>query len=254
MKKTPEKTLVFVYGTLRQGWRLHHLLEKQEYIGTCWTAPGYDLWADYYPWMDRADSTNKVLGEVYAVDAATLARLDRAEGHPSYYRRQPILLEEGTDIPGPVEAYLHRPNQGAVVLRVPSGDFGDHVAQHQADSDPRRYRFIAVSGDQRIVVEEAMCHGVVLEMVVAAAVHWPEKGVDSSRVLENFRRLRVGGAVESGPGPDKFIIERRPRRRWGSSRRRAGSRQSKRRGARSAWLGSTPGTPGFVRALRPGAS
>jgi gamma-glutamylcyclotransferase (GGCT)/AIG2-like uncharacterized protein YtfP len=48
-----------------------------------------------------------VAGEVYEVDALTLARLDALEGHPRFYRRTRIALEDGTV----VETYLLPPEQ-----------------------------------------------------------------------------------------------------------------------------------------------
>ena len=46
-------------------------------------------------------------GEVYEVDQATLAALDRLEGHPRFYRRTRIALEDGAA----VETYLLAPEQ-----------------------------------------------------------------------------------------------------------------------------------------------
>lgn len=43
-----------------------------------------------------------VVGEVYRVDAETLAAVDRLEGHPRFYRRTEIELEGG----GRAEAHL----------------------------------------------------------------------------------------------------------------------------------------------------
>ena len=48
-----------------------------------------------------------VAGEVYEVDEATLAALDRLEGHPRFYRRTRIALEDGAA----VETYLLPPEQ-----------------------------------------------------------------------------------------------------------------------------------------------
>jgi gamma-glutamylcyclotransferase (GGCT)/AIG2-like uncharacterized protein YtfP len=56
--------------------------------------------------VPRADDREGVTGEVWAVDAAALARLDEFEGvHEGLYRRLPIALQPPFDA-GQVEAYL----------------------------------------------------------------------------------------------------------------------------------------------------
>ncbi len=86
---------VFVYGTLRQGGYNHHLLAHATYHGMARTPPIYDL-IDLgpFPAMTPGGST-AVVGEVYEVDAKTLAALDHLEGHPHLYWREEISLEDG---------------------------------------------------------------------------------------------------------------------------------------------------------------
>ena len=62
-----------------------------------------------------------VVGEVYDVDAVTLAALDRLEGHPRFYRRRPIRLDDGDE----VLAYLLSPSLFRGQPRRPSGDWLD---------------------------------------------------------------------------------------------------------------------------------
>ena len=79
---------VFVYGTLRRGQRNHALLESGRLLGPFITRPLYtmlDLGA--YPAVVPGGST-AVTGEVYAVNAQTLASLDRLEGYPRRYTRE----------------------------------------------------------------------------------------------------------------------------------------------------------------------
>ena len=70
--------------------------------------------------LDGAFQT-AVVGEVYDVDAVTLAALDRLEGHPRFYRRRPIRLADGDE----VLAYLLSPEQVRGRPRIPSGDWLD---------------------------------------------------------------------------------------------------------------------------------
>ena len=95
-------TRVFVYGSLLSGEANHRLLARARRVGEARTAPGFalhDLGA--YPAM-VAGGARAVAGQVYDVDAKTLARLDVLEGHPRYYRRAAIALADGTS----AETYL----------------------------------------------------------------------------------------------------------------------------------------------------
>jgi gamma-glutamylcyclotransferase (GGCT)/AIG2-like uncharacterized protein YtfP len=88
-------TLIFVYGTLKRGGRNHHYLAGQQFLGEACTAPGYTLFSlgDYPGMVRSADAANHVTGEVWAVDAAGLARLDELEGvDEQLYARELIAL------------------------------------------------------------------------------------------------------------------------------------------------------------------
>lgn len=100
-------TRVFVYGSLLSGEPNHRVLASARRIGEARTAPGFalhDLGA--YPAMIEGGA-HAVAGEVYEVDAKTLARLDILEGHPRYYRRAAITLADGSS----AETYLLTPAQ-----------------------------------------------------------------------------------------------------------------------------------------------
>ena len=119
--KRAERTRVFVYGTLRAGGPNHHLLAGQTCEGQARTEPVFELASlGAYPAMALGGRTS-VIGEVYAVDAAGLAKLDWLEGHPEYYRRTPIRLDSGDD----VLAYLLSPEHIAGHPRILSGDWMD---------------------------------------------------------------------------------------------------------------------------------
>jgi gamma-glutamylaminecyclotransferase len=88
-------TLVFVYGTLKRDGSNHHFLAKQKFLGAARTAPGFRLYdVGGFPGMVvKPDDRDGVIGEVWAVDAATLAQLDRLEGTAEgLYRRGPVPL------------------------------------------------------------------------------------------------------------------------------------------------------------------
>jgi gamma-glutamylcyclotransferase (GGCT)/AIG2-like uncharacterized protein YtfP len=81
------RTQVFVYGTLRRGEPNHHLLDARMLLRAGRTEPRFTLVSlGAVPAMIDGGET-AVAGEVYDVDAVTLAALDRLEGHPRFYRR-----------------------------------------------------------------------------------------------------------------------------------------------------------------------
>lgn len=86
-------TPVFVYGTLKKGFSNHRFLEKETYLGKATSvASNYTLRdGGSFPYMTIAPygvtDCGQVSGEVYAVDAFTMAHLDRLEGNGSFYTR-----------------------------------------------------------------------------------------------------------------------------------------------------------------------
>jgi gamma-glutamylcyclotransferase (GGCT)/AIG2-like uncharacterized protein YtfP len=102
-------TRIFVYGTLKRGGGNHAYLAGQQFLGTARTAPGFTLYSlGDYPAMVRApDDTAGVSGELWAVDAGCLQRLDELEGVAErLYERVPIPLEPPF-ADQPVETYLY---------------------------------------------------------------------------------------------------------------------------------------------------
>lgn len=113
-------TRVFVYGTLMRGGRYHALMAGAELVGEAFSAPGYRLYdLGPYPAM-REEGEGEVIGEIYDVDDATLAELDRLEGHPDYYRRARVRLADGSE----VTSYLFVDERELVGAKVvASGDW-----------------------------------------------------------------------------------------------------------------------------------
>jgi gamma-glutamylcyclotransferase (GGCT)/AIG2-like uncharacterized protein YtfP len=88
-------SLVFVYGTLRRDEVNHHLLAGAGFRGRHSTGPLYKMVSlGTYPGVVRGGRT-RIHGEVYAVDAQTLAALDRLEGYPTAYTRELIATPWG---------------------------------------------------------------------------------------------------------------------------------------------------------------
>ena len=82
--------VLFVYGTLKRGCRSHARLSDSQFIGVAWTTPLYRMYdCGAYPGLVLASDGESVGGELYRVNAQTLAVLDEFE---SAYRRMPIEL------------------------------------------------------------------------------------------------------------------------------------------------------------------
>jgi gamma-glutamylaminecyclotransferase len=82
-----ELVCIFVYGSLKRGFRHHQELRGAEYIDETETVPGYRVvQVGEYPAL-IAGSWGTVRGELYLIAASDLAALDEFEG-PGYERRQ----------------------------------------------------------------------------------------------------------------------------------------------------------------------
>jgi len=86
---------VFVYGSLKQGYGNHTLLETSELV-----SEGKTVDDDYtmlslggFPGV-LLQGTTRILGEVYEVTDEVFQRLDRLEGFPSFYNRKEIEVEQ----------------------------------------------------------------------------------------------------------------------------------------------------------------
>ncbi|MFM7696033.1 MAG: gamma-glutamylcyclotransferase [Vulcanococcus sp.] len=104
---------LFVYGTLMRGHSNHHWLAGARFGGERRLA-GVRLhnlgpFPMAVPAADNGPQpgASSVWGELWWIDAACLAHLDRLEGHPRLYERRQLPLEGG-----PLAwVYLGRPRQ-----------------------------------------------------------------------------------------------------------------------------------------------
>jgi gamma-glutamylcyclotransferase (GGCT)/AIG2-like uncharacterized protein YtfP len=107
--------LVFVYGTLKRGHGNHHWLAGAHFLGEA-ELPDVVL-HDLGPFPMAVPGEGLVRGEVYAVDAAGLARLDRLESYPRLYDRRPLPLADGRT----AWVYLGQPRQVRHVSAIADG-------------------------------------------------------------------------------------------------------------------------------------
>ncbi|MDZ7697722.1 MAG: gamma-glutamylcyclotransferase family protein [Deltaproteobacteria bacterium] len=106
-----EKSLVFLYGTLKRGFGNHHFLDGSRFLGKAITKKKYALYVSGIPFVIENEPVSQISGEVYEVDEDTLARLDRLEGHPDWYCRKWInlIMERGSlnDVEKVNEAWIY---------------------------------------------------------------------------------------------------------------------------------------------------
>jgi gamma-glutamylaminecyclotransferase len=86
---------LFVYGTLKQGFHNHYLLEDAEFVCKAVTKERYPMvnTEEYFPYLiDEKGNGYNIEGEVYRIDEQILAMLDILEGYPEHYNRKEIKV------------------------------------------------------------------------------------------------------------------------------------------------------------------
>lgn len=88
------KHTVVCYGSLKRGFGNHRLLENSELVNEEVFFTGKMASLGGFPCVTQHGNTN-IKGEMYSVDDETLARLDRLEGHPTFYERKRLHTTGG---------------------------------------------------------------------------------------------------------------------------------------------------------------
>ena len=120
-------TVLFVYGTLRRGLRLHHHLQGAVYLGEARIAGSlYDIGT--YPGLLVNPSPGWVSGELFKVDEEMIQSLDAVEEYNpeeperSEYLRRVVTVWTPTGVPMKAVTYIfNRDVQGFVFI-----DAGDY--------------------------------------------------------------------------------------------------------------------------------
>jgi gamma-glutamylcyclotransferase (GGCT)/AIG2-like uncharacterized protein YtfP len=115
---------VFVYGTLKRGHPNNPLLAGSKFLGEGVTVQTYKMVATSFPAIMPDPCGKPVAGEVYAVDDATLARLDQLEREGRSYDRVMIdatlQLSNGARLPTQAFIYVGREDRfGEMFARGP---------------------------------------------------------------------------------------------------------------------------------------
>ncbi len=99
--------LCFVYGTLKQGFKNHYLIEDEQFLGEAvtvdpWALPIYG--GHHIPTVLPFHCGYKIKGELYRPSKHGWRLLDRLEGHPDMYKRAQIKVMIGDT---PVLAWIY---------------------------------------------------------------------------------------------------------------------------------------------------
>ena len=86
-----KKIKLFVYGSLMSEMSNNYILKGSDLLREA----KIDMGA--FPAIVQ-EGYRKIKGEVYVIDPPTLKRVDFLEGHPYFYKRQMIKLENGEQV------------------------------------------------------------------------------------------------------------------------------------------------------------
>jgi len=106
-----ETALLFVYGTLKRGFRAHHLLGAARFLGARQTLARFGL-VDCGAYPALVLGQRAVEGELYEVDLPSLRSLDAYEG--GEYLRECIQLQQGEE----AQAYVLRAECASTYPRI----------------------------------------------------------------------------------------------------------------------------------------
>ena len=116
--------LLFTYGTLMRGFRLHRLLDGRAQFHGRGQVRGRIIDLGSYPGA-LPDPGGTLHGEIYRiVDPALWAALDSAEGAQYHRREVTVRSEDGRDLAAGIYWYIGPLDRG---VPVPSGDYRAHA-------------------------------------------------------------------------------------------------------------------------------
>lgn len=105
--------LIFVFGTLKEGFRNFHVNRARRVGGDVVTAQPYPLYIIgpmCLPWLlDRPGEGVPVVGQLFEVDDETLAAMDRLEriDDPQWYLRGRIQVQPHLGGGAPLQAWVY---------------------------------------------------------------------------------------------------------------------------------------------------
>lgn len=135
--------IVFVFGTLKQGFRNAHVNQGQRLPGRWCTRQPHPLLIAgprCLPWLlQRPGQGLPVIGEVYSVDTATLQRMDALEriDTPGWYERRRIEVQGMDGSTAALQPWVYFGSEaGFSGLQVHLGPIGEYLLEHQSQYPP----------------------------------------------------------------------------------------------------------------------
>ena len=90
---------VFVYGSLKKEYGNHSVISGGKFLREALTKDSTFTMFSFggFPGIYRKKDGKQIAGELYEVDDEVMQRLDYLEGNGSFYNREIVPLEDGTD-------------------------------------------------------------------------------------------------------------------------------------------------------------
>lgn len=86
---------ILVYGTLKQGYSNHHLLEHSKYVCTTITTDKYFMGSYYaFPIVLENNADYNIVGEIYEISDETLQEVDLLESNGTLYERKRVRVKD----------------------------------------------------------------------------------------------------------------------------------------------------------------
>jgi len=121
-----ENNVIFVYGTLKRGFKLCDMLEKSKFLGDGETLHKYVMYTNgRFPMVSDKYKETRISGEVYIVSDDVLENLDIIEDCPDVFTRKSVFVTMNNYVDH-VYAYMYFINDEYLESydKVPDGIFG----------------------------------------------------------------------------------------------------------------------------------
>lgn len=116
------KTYIFTYGSMKQNFRNHGILQNDIFKGAATTKNKYVIYpasSFNYPYAVESEKKYHLKGELYEITKTDIETIDDFEGSPHYYYRKLIKVKFNNSI---VDAFMYfrtNPNPVGMEIEIP---------------------------------------------------------------------------------------------------------------------------------------